>query len=83
MGASAFAGARQRFSFLVSSLIFLSTKPSTVQADDHGVTFLFPTRGLTFHYLDVINVTYLSPFPQPNLYIFCDGGGRQGQLYLI
>ncbi|KAG4030418.1 hypothetical protein MFRU_012g01520 [Monilinia fructicola] len=40
-------------------------------ADDHGVVFLYPTEDLTFHYLDTINVTYTSPFPTPQLWIFC------------
>ncbi|KAB8296949.1 hypothetical protein EYC80_002357 [Monilinia laxa] len=40
-------------------------------ADDHGVVFLYPTENLTFHYLDTIDVTYTSPFPKPQLWIFC------------
>lgn len=40
-------------------------------ADNHGVAFLYPTEDLTFNYLDTINVTYTSPFPKPELWIFC------------
>ncbi len=79
MGISNRAPARDRASSLLVSLLFLVTLLDVIQADNHGVTFLFPTRGLTFHQLDIVNVTYLSPFPQPNLYIFCDGGNRQGK----
>ncbi|KAI9646014.1 hypothetical protein NHQ30_005452 [Ciborinia camelliae] len=40
-------------------------------ADDHGVVFLYPTANLTFNYLDTINVTYTSPFPEPQIWVFC------------
>jgi hypothetical protein len=42
-----------------------------VEADDHGVTFLYPTAGLEFNWLDTINVTWISPFQAPLLYTFC------------
>lgn len=69
-----------RLQYLIRSLFILLSILNPVRGDDHGVTFLFPTRGIAFHYLDIVNVTYLSPFPHPNLYTFCDGGSRQGQL---
>jgi hypothetical protein len=59
--------------FYILLTAFLVT-PTTVSADDHGVVFLFPTPGLTFYYLDTVNVQYTSSFPSPNLYIFCNGG---------
>ncbi|KAF7879459.1 hypothetical protein EAF04_000655 [Stromatinia cepivora] len=40
-------------------------------ADDHGVVFLYPPKNLTVNYLDTINVTYTSLFPEPELWIFC------------
>lgn len=40
-------------------------------ADDHGVVFLYPPKDLTVNYLDTINVTYTSLFPEPQLWIFC------------
>ncbi|KAF7930079.1 hypothetical protein BELL_0030g00230 [Botrytis elliptica] len=40
-------------------------------ADDHGVVFLYPTDNLTINYLDTVNVTYTSPFPEPQLWIYC------------
>jgi hypothetical protein len=63
---------------LITCLLLLLTNSPTVLADDHGVVFLYPTRGLVFYYLDVVNVSYTSSFPTPNMYTFCDGGNRQG-----
>ncbi|KAH8803495.1 hypothetical protein F5884DRAFT_805704 [Xylogone sp. PMI_703] len=42
-----------------------------VSADDHGVTFLFPTSGLTLSLNDTVNVTYTSNFSVPLLFTFC------------
>jgi len=52
------------------------------QADDpnHGVVFIYPTKDQIYNLMDTVNVTYTSPFPTPNLYTFCDGGGRQGTI---
>ncbi|KAH8678275.1 hypothetical protein BX600DRAFT_493572 [Xylariales sp. PMI_506] len=55
--------------FIVNLLMSLG-----VFAASNGVTFLFPTEGLTLYYLDTINVTYESDFSAPNLYTFCDSG---------
>ncbi|KAK0630845.1 hypothetical protein B0T17DRAFT_590236 [Bombardia bombarda] len=41
-----------------------------------GASFLFPTQGLQFYYLDTINVTYLSSFSDPILSLSC---GQPGQ----
>ncbi|KAG4427252.1 hypothetical protein IFR05_017266 [Cadophora sp. M221] len=38
---------------------------------DTGVTFLYPPAGLTFNYLDTINVSYTSPFRTPYLVTLC------------
>ncbi|KAL5319368.1 hypothetical protein ACEPPN_012419 [Leptodophora sp. 'Broadleaf-Isolate-01'] len=38
---------------------------------DTGVTFLYPPAGLTFNYLDTINVSYTSPFSSPYLVTYC------------
>ncbi|KAI0131790.1 hypothetical protein BJ170DRAFT_717551 [Xylariales sp. AK1849] len=43
---------------------------ATVQEDD-SVTFLFPTKGLTFYSNDTVNITYESSFSAPLLYTFC------------
>ncbi|KAK1770176.1 hypothetical protein QBC33DRAFT_603324 [Phialemonium atrogriseum] len=57
-------------------VVLLCSQPLAAADDKHGVTFLFPTEGQTFYYLDTINVTYLRDFPHPHLYTFCDGGNR-------
>ncbi|KAH6844922.1 sulfate transporter family-domain-containing protein [Chaetomium sp. MPI-CAGE-AT-0009] len=43
---------------------------------DHGVVFIYPIAGQVYNKMDTINVTYTSPFPTPNLYLWCDSGGR-------
>ncbi|KAE9370160.1 hypothetical protein N431DRAFT_559420 [Stipitochalara longipes BDJ] len=46
---------------------------------DNGVTFFYPPAGLTFNYLDTVNVSYNSPFTQPVLLTIClkySGGGQ-------
>jgi hypothetical protein len=55
----------------------LSLYARSIQAEtdpNHGVTFIFPTSGLTFYYLDTINVVYDSSFTAPLLYTFCSTG---------
>ncbi|PQE32677.1 transmembrane alpha-helix domain-containing protein [Rutstroemia sp. NJR-2017a WRK4] len=37
----------------------------------YGVEFLYPTEGLTLHYMDIVNVTYTSGFPSPQMWVFC------------
>jgi hypothetical protein len=59
------------FSFLTVLTFIGASLLTLTQADNHGVTFLYPTQGLTLNYLDTVNVTYLSPFPTPKLYTFC------------
>ncbi|OIW33018.1 hypothetical protein CONLIGDRAFT_556141, partial [Coniochaeta ligniaria NRRL 30616] len=39
-----------------------------------GVEFLYPQPGLTFYYLDTINVTYTSNFSNPTLIAWCGSG---------
>ncbi|KAH8902584.1 hypothetical protein BR93DRAFT_868656, partial [Coniochaeta sp. PMI_546] len=39
-----------------------------------GVEFLYPQPGLTFYYLDTINVTYTSNFTNPTLFAWCGQG---------
>jgi hypothetical protein len=36
-----------------------------------SVNFLYPTSGLTFNYLDTVNVTYISTIANPTLYCSC------------
>ncbi|KAH7378050.1 hypothetical protein BKA64DRAFT_248383 [Cadophora sp. MPI-SDFR-AT-0126] len=64
-----------------ASLIALATlcfATSTIVADD-DVKFLYPPAGLTFNYLDTVNVTYTSPYKKPKLYTYClrYNGGSQ------
>ncbi|KAI0596797.1 hypothetical protein F4775DRAFT_562800 [Biscogniauxia sp. FL1348] len=48
----------------------------TTAENTNGVTWQYPTSGLTFYYLDTVQVTYTSNFSDPNLYTFCsDGNG--------
>jgi len=54
--------------FLIVCILFIT---SFALAGENGVTFLYPTEGLTLNYLDTINVTYLSGFEAPVLYLFC------------
>ncbi|PQE03087.1 transmembrane alpha-helix domain-containing protein [Rutstroemia sp. NJR-2017a BVV2] len=43
-----------------------------VAADStNGVEFLYPTEGLTLHYMDIVNVTYTSGFSSPQMWVFC------------
>ncbi|KAK4184323.1 hypothetical protein QBC35DRAFT_477375 [Podospora australis] len=50
---------------------------NTVQ---NGVLFIYPTKNQIYNKQDIVNVTYTSPFPTPNLYTFCsqeNGGVKQ------
>ncbi|CAG8959466.1 hypothetical protein HYFRA_00001364 [Hymenoscyphus fraxineus] len=47
---------------------------------NHGVTFLYPPTGLSPNYLDTINVTYTSPFPDPLLYTWCRNASNPSDL---
>lgn len=41
----------------------------------NGVTFLYPPDdSLTLFHLDTVSVSYLSPFPKPLLFTFCNSG---------
>ena len=56
------------FGFRTTLLLFWWVR---IVATQIGVTFLFPTSGLEFKYLDTVNVTYTSSFGSPLLYTFC------------
>ncbi|KAI1497860.1 hypothetical protein F5X99DRAFT_351216 [Biscogniauxia marginata] len=43
----------------------------TIAENTNGVTWQYPTEGLTFYYLDTVQVTYTSNFSGPFLYTFC------------
>ncbi|KAE8452715.1 hypothetical protein EG329_013974 [Mollisiaceae sp. DMI_Dod_QoI] len=65
-------------SFVAFAVLLFAT--IIIAADkDNGVTFSYPPAGLTFNYLDIINVSYTSPFPQPVLLTIClrYNGGNQ------
>jgi hypothetical protein len=58
---------------LVASTVFaLSSGVAT--ANKCGVEFLYPTPGLSFYYLDTINVTYVSNLSDPTLFCWCGQG---------
>ncbi|TGO34115.1 hypothetical protein BHYA_0212g00200 [Botrytis hyacinthi] len=57
--------------FFLTFLTCFSWSIGYTGADDHGVVFLYPTDNLTINYLDTVNVTYTSPFPEPQLWIYC------------
>ena len=66
-----------RSKLCLALLLFIHAFGATAE-DDHGVTFLFPNittqSDLTLYYMDTVNVSYISPFPSPNLYTFCNSG---------
>lgn len=57
---------RTLFLFLASSLLWASSAGVL-----NGVEFSYPTKGLTFYYLDTVNVTWTSQFPTPHLHTLC------------
>ncbi|KAF7897130.1 hypothetical protein EAF00_005358 [Botryotinia globosa] len=57
--------------YLLTFLTCFSWSIGYTGADDHGVVFLYPTDNVTINYLDTVNVTYTSPFPEPQLWIYC------------
>lgn len=62
----------------VAAMLVLHTEQTTQQAtDNHGVTFLYPTAGLTMYYMDNITVVYESNFSAPRLYTFCGNSVRK------
>ncbi|PVH79861.1 hypothetical protein DL98DRAFT_655232 [Cadophora sp. DSE1049] len=66
----------------LAALATLFFATSTIAADnDNGVKFLYPPAGLTFNYLDTVNVTYTSPYKKPKLYTYClrYNGGSQAE----
>lgn len=42
---------------------------------DCGANFLFPTKGLQFHHLDTISITYHSDLASPTLSCWCGAPG--------
>lgn len=71
---------RVRGLFYIANMVYISfviftallSAAITMAADkDTGVTFLYPPAGLTFNYLDTINVSYTSPFSSPYLVTYC------------
>lgn len=45
--------------------------PDTSTDDQRSVTWIYPNGEEIFHYLDTVNVSYQSPYPEPWLYTFC------------
>ncbi|KAH6631201.1 hypothetical protein B0J18DRAFT_124706 [Chaetomium sp. MPI-SDFR-AT-0129] len=65
------------FALLVNILLLSAADAQYDNDPNHGVVFLYPTNGQTYNTMDILNVAYTSPFPAPNLYLFCDNGDRQ------
>jgi len=63
---------------LSSRILLLSNLLFSIAAAQNGVTFLYPTAGLTINYLDTVNVTYESNFTSPLLYSFCTNSTGNG-----
>lgn len=45
--------------------------PDASTDDQNSVTWIYPKEAEVFHYLDTVNVSYQSSYPQPWLYTFC------------
>ena len=54
---------------ILAFLLFFTTE--VTGADNESVKFIFPPAGLTFNYMDTVNVSYISRYPKPVLYTFC------------
>ncbi|AEO58154.1 hypothetical protein MYCTH_2062582 [Thermothelomyces thermophilus ATCC 42464] len=67
---------RQTLAILLFALPSLPSPAAGVASADCGATFLFPTLGLTFFYLDTIAVTYRSNIANPTLSCWCGVPGR-------
>lgn len=48
-------------------------------ADSCGASFIFPTSGHEFYYLDTVNVTFQSFPPRPVLLCLCGEPGRASE----
>ncbi|ORY54547.1 uncharacterized protein BCR38DRAFT_147679 [Pseudomassariella vexata] len=53
--------------FATTSLALLSLRVASA----FGEKFLYPTAGLTLHYLDTVNVEYQTTLYNPRLYTWC------------
>ncbi|KAI0012450.1 hypothetical protein F4779DRAFT_568809 [Xylariaceae sp. FL0662B] len=56
---------------------------TNAQGDDdssQGVSWQYPTKGLTFYLSDTVDVVYASNFTNPLLYTFCSSGTASPQL---
>jgi hypothetical protein len=60
-----------RCSWLSLSCLILATAWIPLANAVCGVEFSYPQPGLTFRYLDTINVTYTATFPNPTLFTWC------------
>lgn len=45
--------------------------PDASTDEQLSVTWIYPKGGEVFHYLDTVNVSYQSSYPEPWLYTFC------------
>jgi hypothetical protein len=60
---------------LLEAILLASAVFARDDDPNHGVVFIYPTEKQTYNTRDTVNVTYTSPFPTPNLFLWCDGGG--------
>lgn len=56
---------------------------SAVAGQENGVFFIYPTDNQIYNTMDTINVTYTSPFPTPNLYLWCSGHDDPSTSYRV
>ncbi|KAK3301452.1 uncharacterized protein B0H64DRAFT_38748 [Chaetomium fimeti] len=62
--------------FLLAGALMSSMVVGQNDDPNHGVVFIYPISGQVYNKMDTVNVTYTSPFPTPNLYLWCDSGSR-------
>jgi hypothetical protein len=69
---------RRRRKALSTTLLILPAAliGAGIASADCGANFLFPTKGLQFHHLDTINITYHSDLASPTLLCWCGAPGR-------
>ncbi|KAK3317278.1 hypothetical protein B0T19DRAFT_288840 [Cercophora scortea] len=65
---------RSRRSWLLLSLLAINTKTLAQDSGNWPSSFLYPVGDLIFNINDTVIVSYLSPFPSPEMYVWCTPG---------
>lgn len=60
--------------FLLAGILMATAVAAQDDDPNHGVVFIYPTNDQIYNKMDTVNVTYTSPFPTPNLYLWCSSG---------